>query len=110
MDQTCPFHLRGKEACADDIIFRRRRADHARPGQLFARQMEVRHGRQPIKIFAPPHDLLRVLAEDEARVVAVRVLSDEGCAPFKRAHDAVGVPRGEIAFLDLYPAFEQLPF
>jgi hypothetical protein len=74
------------------------------------RRAVVGDGRQRVVGVAVGERTLGVGGEERARVVAVGVCDDEIRAPLERAHDAIRVARGVMAFPDLYPAFEQLTF
>ncbi len=90
------------------VVLRRGCLDGARPRQPLPVQLIIRDGRKRVELFAIGERVFSVFGEQAARVVAVRVRDDERRAPRERAHDAIGVARGELSFLDLYPAFEQL--
>ena len=51
--------------------------------------MPVRNLRQGIEVLAPSHHPFGVLAKDDMRVIAVRVLANKFGAPRKRPYDAI---------------------
>jgi hypothetical protein len=72
-----------------------------------AREAVIRDPWKAIEIVAALKDTARMLAQQLTRVVAVRVIRDKRCAPFKGAHDSVFIALRKMAFARAYQASEQ---
>jgi hypothetical protein len=65
-------------------------------------QVEVRNQRRAIEILARSDRMMRVSAQDLARVIAVRVIRNIREAPFKGAHDPVFLALRKMYFARAY--------
>jgi hypothetical protein len=99
---------RGEEVGPHGIVFRHGRLDGARPGEMLARQMIIlNRGRKRVEILAMFEDSPRVLSQQFARVVSVRVLRNERCAPLEGSHDPVFIALRKMPLARAYQVSEQ---
>src|SRR6266567_982965 len=99
---------RREQPRARKVVFRSRSLDRTRPCQTISNELPVRNLRQGIEVLAPSHHPFGVLAKDYARIVPVRVLTNEFSAPRKRPYYAIIVASCVRNLARAHPSSKQI--